>query len=328
MATALASDFKVYQEEFQAGMWEALSQNSTAFNAASRNAIRLVTRERVGDYAKEAIFKTISNLYTRRNTATTSAASAVKPTQDELISVKVHRKLGPVEFTLDAIRKIGKDQREMSFVLGQMAGQAKTQDLLNTGILAVEAAIEGQSTALNYDASALSVKTLVSANLANALKLMGDAGDRVVCWVMHSKPFYDLMLHQLTSNVTNIADRIVYAANVGSLNRPVVVADIPALWDANTSLTDTYNVLGLVQDAVVVEESEAEEIVTEVVTGLENLVVRVQGESAFNLGVKGMKWNIAGGGAGPTDTALGTASNWTQVATSDKDLAGVRIKCQ
>lgn len=327
MSTSTLSNFKIYEAQFQAGLWEGISQVVDVWNGVSKNAIRLVQRNLVGQYAKEAIFTQISDLVTRRNVTSTSAATPVGPAQDELISVKINRKIGPVQFTLDSLRKIGKDYQEMSFILGQQVGQAKAKDMLNTGILSVHAAIKQQSD-LNFDATGLSTKTLKTEYLVSGLSKMGDAAERVVAWVMHSKPYFDLVKEQISANITNVADRAVYAGTPVTLNRPVILSDIPALWDDNASATDTYNVLGLVSDAVVVTESESEEMIAETVGGLENLVARVQGEFAYNLSCKGFKWDITNGGANPNDAALGTGTNWDKVMTSVKDLAGVRIKVQ
>jgi hypothetical protein len=43
--------------------------------------------------------------------------------------------------------------------------------------------------------------------------------------------------------------------------------------------------------------------------------------------VKGYRWDVTNGGANPDDSSLGTGSNWDRAATSDKDLAGVVLKC-
>ena len=74
-----------------------------------------------------------------------------------------------------------------------------------------------------------------------------------------------------------------------------------------------------------VVESEERQVVSDLITGLENLVMRVQGEYAFNVGVKGYKWNTT---ANPADAALATGANWTKVATSDKSTAGVMLITQ
>ena len=327
MANTFASDFKIYNPEFQAGMWEGITQFVNAFNAASRNGIRLVTEQQLGQYSKEAFLQDLSTLISRRDVTSASAATKLKMTQGEIASVKIQRKVGPVSIMMDALRKIGSDQQSISFILGQMTGQKKAQDMLNTGVLSAEAAIEGQA-ALVYDATGQSTKTLTTDHLVSGLAKMGDAAERVVAWVMHSKPYFDLTKNQISAGVMNVADRVIYGATPGTLNRPVVLSDIPALHDDNDSATDTYNVLGLVSNGVMITETEMSEIFSQINLGGENVELIIQGEHAYNVGVQGFTWNISGGGANPTDAALGTTSNWTKTKTSDKDLAGVRIKVQ
>jgi hypothetical protein len=128
--------------------------------------------------------------------------------------------------------------------------------------------------------------------------------------------------------VVNVADRVIYEASPVTLNRPVIVSDISSLINEVSGSTTTYNVLGLTTNGVVVTESEQSEVISEVVTGLENLVLRLQGEYAVNVGCKGYKWDTTGGGVNPTTASLGTTTNWDQVMTSIKDLAGVRCLCQ
>jgi hypothetical protein len=64
-------------------------------------------------------------------------------------------------------------------------------------------------------------------------------------------------------------------------------------------------------------------MVAQTVTGLENLVIRLQGEYAINVGLRGFTWDTTNGGINPTAAALATAGNWDQTAASIKDLAGV-----
>jgi hypothetical protein len=79
-----------------------------------------------------------------------------------------------------------------------------------------------------------------------------------------------------------------------TLNRPVVIVDSASLkTQLNSPDVDDYFTLGLTAGAVEVESTEEQEIVVQDVTGLENLVVRFQGEYAYNLGVKGFKWDVA-----------------------------------
>lgn len=327
MSIGKATDFKIYQEEYYGGMYEAISQNVNAFNGASANTIQLVANELKGDYNKESFLKEISSLISRRDTTSVSAATDLAVTQGEFVGVKVNRKIGPVAQTLDAWRKIATDAREMSFKIGKMAGENKIKDYLNSAILAAETAISGQA-ALKYDATGLTDKTIRHSYLVSTMAKMGDQAGQIACWVMHSKNYFDLVGQAISDKVYEIAGATIYSGSVATFGRPTIVTDAPALTDANGSLTDTYNVLGLVPGAVTVTESELEQIEGQIITGLEQLVFRIQGEYAFNLNVKGFAWDVTNGGANPTDATIGTTTNWDKVATSDKALAGVVLVTQ
>lgn len=326
MAIGKASDFVVYPEQFFGGVVEELQQNADAFNAASNGCIRLVTAAKQGHYENESFFKSLSALVSRRDITSVAAATDTPLTQGEMVRVKLNRKIGPVAQTLDAFRKISVDPGEMSFILGQQTGKAIALDYLNTALKALDAAISGQA-ALCFDASGQSSpdrSELDHVNMVRAMAKFGDASNRLVAWVMHSKPFFDLMEHSVADKIFQVANVTIYNGTVATFGRPVVVTDSSALF-TTTSAGTTYHVLGLTENAVIVEESEERQIASDLITGLENLVMRIQGEYAFNLGVKGFAWDSTNGAANPTDSAVGTASNWDKVATDNKQLAGVRL---
>lgn len=328
MATGKASDFKVYQDQFQAGVVETLVQNTDAFNAASKGAITLTTVSRRGDYSQEAFFKNIANVISRRDTTSVSAATDLAMTQDEWVSVKLNRKIGPVGQTRDAFRKImaGRTAEEMSLILGQISGKAMQGDMLDTALLGCRAALANQSTNLFTVASS---GTLATASLVSGLALMGDQASQVGIWVMHSKPYYDLVQAQITANTLDVSNFAISNGAPVTMNRPVLVTDSSSLAVASGSgstATVDYYTLGLTSGAIICENTEEEELVVMDITGLENLVVRYQGEYAYNLGIRGFKYDITNGGANPLATALATGSNWDPSRASSKDFAGVVIK--
>jgi hypothetical protein len=110
----------------------------------------------------------------------------------------------------------------------------------------------------------------------------------------------------------------------GTLGLPAFVTDSTALYITGTPVD--YLTLGLVENAVVITLSENQRMVADQITGLDNLVLRVQGEGAYNVEIKGFKWDTGNGGTNPTDNTLGTASNWDTVVASHKDQAGVYIR--
>lgn len=330
MAIGKASDMKVYDPRIQGGFVETLQQQTDVMNAASNNALRFVADPKRGDFDYEAMFKDITNIVSRRDTTSVSAATPLPMTQDEFVNVKVNRKIGPVEQTLDAFRKAGLNPNEdtMMYTAGAQAAKAVAVDYVHASLLSLVAAIKGQSASLEVDITAAATKTPNTDALVQALAKMGDRSERVVAWVMHSAKYYELVREQIAAKIDGVANFNVATATPITLNRPVIVTDDTALITtvgSGSAAVDHYHTLGLVTDAVNVENTEEEYITFDMVTGLENLVLRMQGEYAYNVGVKGFRWDVANGGKNPTDTALGTSSNWDAVLASHKQMAGVML---
>lgn len=323
MAIGTKSDFKIYQEEFFGGMTEVMMQNADAFNGASRNTIRLVTSRLKGDYQKESFVKEIASLITRRDVTSVSAATDLKMEQNEIAGVKINRKIGPVANTRDSFRKIAEDPQVFSFLLGQQWGKAVMVDQVNTALKGCAAALS-QTSNVVYDYSGTG--TVTHGVLATGLSKFGDNSKNILCWIMHSKAYYDLIKQSITDKITNVADVTIVEGTAATLGRPVVVIDSASLVVAGTPTK--YVTLGLVDSGIVVTESEERDIVSDVVTGLENIVIRIQGEYAYNLRVKGYTWDYTNGGANPLDAAIATTSNWDSCVTDDKSRAGVYVLTQ
>ncbi len=322
MAIGKASDFKIYDEQVNGGFVETLVQNTAAFNAASRNGIRLVTNRLRGNYEQESFFQNIGSLVTRRDTTSVAAATDLAVPQDEFVSVKGNRKVGPIAQTLDAFRKIGRgaSDESLSFLSGTPIAKAVQVDQLNNAVRALVAALGAQSTLQHTKGT-----DIVTNDLVDGLSKMGDAANRIVIWVMHSAVFFNLVKDQITANIDGVSNFNVAQGTPITLNRPVLVTDSASLI-ATGSPDDAYYTLGLVADACTIEDSEEEIMHAELVTGLENLVVRLQGEFAYNLSVKGAQWDITNGGANPSDAAVGTTTNWDGIVADVKDMSGVRIQ--
>ena len=109
---------------------------------------------------------------------------------------------------------------------------------------------------------------------------------------------------------------------------PVLVVDAPALVNDNGSASPatTYNTFALTSDAITVEESQIPRVLTEEKTGLDNLVLAIQSEWSYTIGFKGISYESAT--KNPTDSQLGTSSNWSKIFTSKKDLPGIMIESQ
>ena len=239
------------------------------------------------------------------------------------MGVKLNRKIGPVNQTRDSFRKIqaGKTDEELSFIIGQQAAVGMQIDMLNSALYGAAGSLLSNAASHNTPTAA----TIKTVDLVNGLALFGDAGDRVKVWVMHSKAYYDLVKEQITANIYGVSNFAVAQGSPVTLNRPVLVTDSSAL--VVTGTPNTYLTLGLTDAGLIVENSEAEEMIFQDVTGNENLSVRMQGEFAYNLGVKGFKW-VIGSGTNPTNAALATTANWAANRASVKDFAGFVLTTQ
>lgn len=329
MADYLASNFKVYQNYLKTRAAETLQQQADVFNAAVNNAVLLSTSEKPGDYEYESFFKDITSLVSRRDTTSLSAATKLSMLQDEFVRVKLNRKIGPVDQTRDSFRKIFARYSEMEFsgILGGQIAVAQQLDMLNSVLLAARAAlVTNNSGSLLYTVP--SSGTITTPSLVDGLSKMGDRSDRIVAWVMHSKVYFNLVKEQIAAKIEGIANFNVQTGTPVTLNRPVIVTDSPSLavTSGSPAVTDYYT-LGLVRGGAMAEVTETSDIVIDDVTGGEQLLTRLQGEFAYNIGLKGFKWDVAnGGGINPNPTNLGTGTNWDKASGDDKSLAGVVIK--
>src|SRR5437763_571899 len=78
-----------------------------------------------------------------------------------------------------------------------------------------------------------------------------------------------------------VANVTIYAGTVATFGKPTVVIDAPGLITAGAP--NTYNLLALVPGAVTVKECEKDTIISQPVTGVENIGMRIQGEYAMNV---------------------------------------------
>lgn len=326
MTIGVGTDFKIYDEQFFGGMVETLTQFSQVFNGASNNCLQVVPTLSKGNYKYDSFFANIANLVSRRDITSTSGATSLKATQNELVSVKVNRKIGPVTQTLDSFRKIllDADQESLSFLLGTQVAKAVEVEYVDTILACLTGALLNTAPLLiKKDTGKISTVELVA-----ALAAFGDASDKISCWVMHSKQYYDLVQNQIAANITGVANFNVASGTPVTLNRPVIVVDSPSLiYSAGGSNNATeYLTLGLVAGAGVIEESEERMIFSQIQGGNENLQVIIQGEYAYNVGLKGFRYDVQNGGVNPTSTTLATGTNWDSQMASNKSLAGVIIR--
>jgi hypothetical protein len=329
MATTLNTDWKVYNDQVQAAYAERVAQNLTALISKSNGAIIVEDAAAPGDYVRKAFFKMPSGLISRRvtvGTAATAAATDITVAQGEGAEVRLSRKIGPVGLTRDTLRRSGITPDTFSMFLGEMIADAVLQKQLNDALMGARGAILKSAT--TYDQSALTTKTISRASLANALAKFGDAQNDVVAWIGHSRSYGQLMSEAITptAGASDILTQVaIFGAAPPTLGRPFLMTDSSSLILDET--VDKYFTLGLTAGAIRLRlDTQLTDLVVQEVTGQENLILRVQGERDWFLGIKGYTWDMGNGGANPTDAALLTSTNWDLEASDIKLSAGVVVK--
>lgn len=320
MAIGDKSDFVIYQEEFFSGAVETLEQNAAEVETGANGTIRMISINQKGEFEKSSFFKNVTNLTSRRDPTDTTTATSTLLEQGEQAAVKVNGKIGPVENTIDSFKKIGEDPSIMSFVLGQQFGVDIALDYINTGILAAATAMQTTPAMVHSDLTT----TLNAEVLNDGLRKMGDRASRIRALVMHSTGFRNLIGNQILEKVTGISDVVIYGGSPGSLGRPIYVTDSEALIidDGVSSGVPSYITLALTEDAIVINQSEEQTVVTQLVTGLNNLVLRLQGEYAMSIRIKGHSYT---GAAAPDDSVLGNGANWAYRMADVKSGPGICI---
>lgn len=334
-AAGTKSNFIINNPFVYSGYTEMLAQFSDAFNEQSNGAIVLTSQSRRGELESSTFFQNISGLVTRRDTTSVASVTDTRVPMAQIDMVKVDRKVGPVAHTYDSFRKIGivgnvpenhhsSGIDELDLVVGQQTAKATQVEQINTVLKALVTSLY-KTTGLKW-VNKGSSHTLDTIDLVETLAKMGDrAANNVGLWVMHSREFYKLVGTQITGNLDGVTGFVVASGSPVTLNRPVLVIDSPSLiiTDGVSAGVNSYVTLGLCQGAAMAEDSEDMMLATQLISGNENLMVRIQGEYSYNVGVKGFTYNVAGGGVNPNDTAMGTAANWVQSYADVKDLGGV-----
>lgn len=322
MAGGIGTDFKIYNDFVQAGKYETVAQAFDKFNANSGGCIILRAAQQKGNYHEEAFYK-LAGSVTRRDLTSVADVSDTKLEQGAHASPKISWKYGPFAMTQDAFRKIARDDREFSFVLGQQMGGQLAATMLNSAAAALKGifyASDAAGAAARHDASGDSTGTATYDKFFKAAAKLGDRGMMIASWLMDGASFYKIGAS--ATSLESVAGVWMTTGEGPILGKKLVITDSPYLRvDANSVANDFSILYGLVPGAVILTESE--ELVTHgsVVDNKENLMVRWRAEGAFNLEVKGFTWSVAD--LNPSDATLATKTKWTRAVSSIKDGPGV-----
>lgn len=315
----MAFDLQVFNKQTYLTLTETVAQEVEKFNQASAGALVLANNPASGDFDIKASFKAISGLVRRRNAYGSGTVAAKRLEQLLNASVKVAAGTPPIDYDPAQYNWVLQNPELAAYEIGQQLAKARIADMLNTGIRAAVAAIKGNSDVVHgagTDAASFGLLNTGSAKF-------GDRSSAIKAWILHSTTMHNLFATALTNT-----EKLFTYDGINVIRDPFgrlfVVTDSDALVD--TTGTTFYNTLGLVENAIAVNGNDDFNSVIVPKVGFENIGATYQAEWSYNVGVLGYTWDTTSGGKSPTDTALGTSTNWDKTASSNKDTAGVLVK--
>ncbi|MFB6349476.1 major capsid protein [Moraxella sp. ZJ142] len=314
----MAFDTIKFNNDTYTVLTETVAQQVDKFNQQSNGAIQLVARPFRGDFDTQAAFKFIANLVRHRDIENgQNTISSARLTQHKNVAVKVAAGTPEMLWESAHYRWVLQNPEEAAIIIGEQLGRATIADMLNTAIKCGVAAIKGNTKAVE------TADNLDFAALTKGASRFGDRSGSIAAWVMHSGALTQLQLKALGNN-----ERLFSYDNVSVLRDPhgrvFVVTDAPDLAVDNSGIK--YNVLGLTEGGIIVNNQADFNSVIVPKTGFENITNAYQAEWSYAASVKGYTWDTAAGGSNPNSGALATQSNWKQTATSIKDTAGVLVQ--
>lgn len=286
-----------------------------------------------GQYYQRPVFARIgSTLVARRDITSNSDTTPVNLTGVNEIAVKVNRRVGPLDMTVDSMRLTKATPAQVSAEIGQQVGQEMAINIQSTIIATAVGIIGGVTAGANtYTPWSATVRTNLSpAVLSAGLALMGDyreAFKRQAKILTRSEAVTDFRADLTGRGYQGVGDK----ALMGELGHGTYGMGAPIEVDSS-SLTvadagfDKYLTLllgaGFMQIWFPLPLTVYEVFQT---TLPEQVLRRWRADFDFVLGAHGAQWDTGNGGANPTNAALATTTNWDSNFTRHQEVKGLSI---
>ena len=272
-----------------------------------------------GDFIDEYMFDDFGNIV-RRDPNVDTAVTPERLANLEDVAVKLYFK-GDLFMTNTELERYGSSVKNMNKQIGSVIGQKISRWALEKGLISLVGAITSQAGLIAGDGTTAADVALLN----DAVFKLGDQNGDVVTFVAPSLVTHKLIGNAIGATADQIAYGAVYNSQIGTLGRKLWTVDNAALgWADATAGTSGNYTLGLVKNAVTIDESEVVKILSDLDITQENSGYRFKAEGAYTVKVKGFAYNVAQG-SNPTDAILGDTASWSLVKDI-KHRAGVIAK--
>ena len=310
---------QVYNDEIVGNTIELLGQRIDMFNAASGGSILLNAATFRGDFSKESFFNQIASAQRRVDRyAANATQAATSLTQGEMVGVKVAGGFGPVIFEPAQMTYLQQNPGAAITAIASGFADALLADQLNTAVGCAVAAVENVSALVNDVSGSAGV---TQGGLNNSHRKFGDMSSILSADIMTGDVYHRLVAEAITNG-----NRLFLSTNVqvvDILGKLVVISDIPALYEAGTPNKD--KVLSVTSGGIIVDNSSDIVSNMETTNGNQRIETTWQSDYTFGVKLKGYAWDVANGGASPTDAELFTGANWDKAVTENKHTLGTLL---
>ncbi len=313
------TNMQVYNDEIVGNTIELLGQKIDMFNAASGGSILLNAATFRGDFSKESFFNQIASAQRRVDRYAANATQAATAlTQGEMVGVKVAGGFGPVIFEPAQMTYLQQNPGAAITAIASGFADALLADQLNTAVGCAVAAVENVAALVNDVSGSAGV---TQGGLNNSHRKFGDMSSILAADVMTGDVYHRLVAEAITNG-----NRLFLSTNVqvvDILGKLVVISDIPALYEAGTPNKD--KVLSVTSGGIIVDNSSDIVSNMETTNGNQRIETTWQADYTFGVKLKGYGWDVANGGASPTDAELFTGTNWDKAVTENKHTLGTLL---
>lgn len=292
----------------------------------SRGAFRVE-----GQYVQRPVFKRIgSTLVAVRDVTSNSSLTPVKLTGDNEKGVKLHRRIGPVDVSVDAAFLSRATPEQISSEIGMQAGQELALNLQNSMIAAIIGALDGvASTANTYNVWAAASRTNLSPSVINGgLNLMGDQREefrKSASMLLRSESYNDLFADAYGRSYAGVGDKALKGdGTTNTFNMNPILVDNSLMTTADAGF-DKYHTILMGAGACQVQLWGMRIYPMFQVLDQEQVVNRWRADADFAIGFHGKTWDSTNGGANPSDATIATSTNWDDVFTNRKEVRMIKL---
>lgn len=318
MAHTRYDDLKKQEELIRTGLMRHIDQNINVLNGPTLNALVRRTEVRPGDYFERDYIDigTEDPDDLRRDPNSEGSYTWTRITEGTEKAIKVHRRIGRSIFESAIHNTRGMTPEQYMLRVGGGLGRNILREQIGSVLRALVGCLTKQSST-KLDTG----EHLITQDLFEAGKKMGDMSQELVAIVGHSSSFWTLVEDQYDKGVTNVTDYAVSQGVPRTLNRPYVQVDDSSLVDDTESPTE-IRTLFLKPFAGEVVITSPERVYSDIDLDIDNVALKYTVEYEYNLAIKGFSWDSS---VNPNESNLADSANWVMEAESVKHGPGIVI---